>query len=185
MNSAVVLRLKVIAALVVLMVAVFFFDKSLGGQLQSYGIVPRQIDSLWCILTAPFLHANWQHLVNNIIALSIFSAFFLLRSLRFYVFSSLFVIVVGGFLVWCFGRGATHIGASGWVFGLWALSLSLAYLERSFQSIVIALGVLMFYGGMVFGVLPLQPGVSFESHLFGAIAGAIFGVLYCRIKRAR
>ena len=81
------------------------------------------------------------------------------------------IIGVGGALVWLFARPGDHIGASGWIFGLWSLVIALAWFDRSPRNITIALAVLFFYGGMVFGVLPTQGYISFESHLFGAIAG--------------
>jgi membrane associated rhomboid family serine protease len=84
--------------------------------------------------------------------------------------ASAVIILLGGALVWLFARPGDHIGASGWIFGLWSLVIALAWFDRSPRNIAIALAVVFFYGGMVFGVLPTQ-GVSFESHLFGAIAG--------------
>lgn len=87
--------------------------------------------------------------------------------------SSLIIIVLTGLLVWVFARKAVHIGASGWVFGLWSLSIAIAFFQRSFVNIAIAVFVLFFYGGMIYGVLPQDRYVSFESHLFGAIAGIV------------
>jgi membrane associated rhomboid family serine protease len=90
-----------------------------------------------------------------------------------FVYSSVIIITVSGILVWLFGRDANHIGASGWVFGLWSLSISLAWFDRRMMNIVIAILVILFYGGMVFGMLPQDSSVSFESHLFGALAGVL------------
>jgi len=73
--------------------------------------------------------------------------------------------------VWLFGRPAIHIGASGWVFGLWSLSIAIAWFERKPVNILLALIIVLLYGGMIYGVLPGDQGVSWEAHLFGAISG--------------
>ena len=86
--------------------------------------------------------------------------------------------VLGGLLVWLLARPGMHLGASGWVFGLWGLLLGRAWFERSLGSLLIAVLVLFYYGGWWFGLLPRQ-GISFEYHL----AGALCGVLYAALTR--
>jgi len=137
----------------------------------SFGIQPRVNDSLWCIFSAPFIHGSLDHLVNNLAGFVVLSWFCLFRSIRVYLWSSFFIISIGGGLVWLFGRSATHIGASGWVFGLWSLSIALAWFDRRLINIFIAVLVVFLYGGMIYGVLPQDARVSFESHFAGAIAG--------------
>lgn len=154
-----------------MMVAVYVFNWVLQGWLYQYGLVPRQLNSLPGIYVAPFLHGSLAHLINNLVGLFIFSSLLFVHSLRRYLWSSFFIITLTGLLVWCFGRSALHIGASGWIFGLWALTIATAWFDRRFLNILIALVVVFFYGGMMWGVLPTDPRVSFESHLFGAIAG--------------
>ena len=155
-----------------------------GGVLRGFGIYPRDPSALVFIFTAPFVHGGWLHLANNSIGFLIFSGFCLVRGKRFYLRSSLLIIVVGGFLVWLFGRPASHIGASGWIFGLWSLTIALAWFEKSVINVLIACVVILLYGGMIVGVLPSQPGVSFEGHAFGAFSGvlaaAVFGRRYRR-----
>lgn len=154
-----------------------------GGALRVFGIYPREPSSLLFIFTAPFVHGSWLHLINNSIGLLILSGFCLVRGKRFYWRCSLLIIVLGGLLVWIFGRPAVHIGASGWIFGLWSLSIALAWFEKSVINILIALTVILLYGGMVLGVLPSQPGVSFEGHAFGALSGVIAAATYGRRHR--
>jgi len=103
----------------------------------------------------------------------------------FFLNSSIFIILVGGFLVWLFGRDATHIGASGWVFGLWGLSIAVGWFDRRFINILVSLGVLLVYGGMIYGVLPSDPRVSFESHLFGALSGVACASLYGVVRASQ
>jgi len=177
------LRIKLLVALPALLLVVHVVNILLDGQLNQFGIIPRSLGSGFHIITAPFVHGSWGHLLNNLVGLSVFSAFCLLRSARFYLLSSLFIIVMSGGLVWLFARGALHIGASGWVFGLWSLSIAMALFDRSFSNILIALLLVFFYGGMIYGVLPSDPRVSFEAHLFGLVAGVVCAFFYRVLAR--
>ena len=171
-------RFILIVSLVLLLVSVHLINTFFSGSLAQYGVIPRSTDSLWHIFTAPFIHASWTHLWGNLIGISIFSAFCLTRSIRFYVFASIFVITMSGLGVWLFARTASHIGASGWIFGLWSISIAMAIFDRSLKTIVIALIVIFLYGGMIYGLLPNNPDVSFEAHIFGAVAGVICAYFY-------
>jgi membrane associated rhomboid family serine protease len=151
-----------------------------GGRLRIFGIHPRDWTSLPFIFTTPFIHGSWLHLANNAVGLLIFSSICLVRGKRFYCQASLLIIVVGGALVWLLGRPAVHIGASGWIFGLWSLSIALAWFERSVVNFLVSCTVVVLYGGMILGVLPSQPGVSFEGHAFGALAGILAAWVYGR-----
>ena len=162
---------KAIAGTSAAMVAVHVVNFFTGGYLSTFGIEPREIESAYTIATAPWLHANIGHLGSNLAAFVVLGSLVLLQGLRYFVKASALIILLGGALVWLFGRDATHIGASGWIFGLWSLVIALAWFDRSPRNIAIALAVVFFYGGMVFGVLPTAGYISFESHLFGAIAG--------------
>jgi membrane associated rhomboid family serine protease len=155
----------------------------LAGSLGQFGVVPRIVDKWHHILSAPFIHGSYPHLLNNLVGLSIFSALCLLRSVKFFVWSSIFIIVLSGSLVWLFGRSASHIGASGWIFGLWSLSISIALFDRSFFNFMLAILVVFLYGGMIAGVLPTDPNVSFEMHLSGAVAGVACAFSYALINR--
>lgn len=135
------------------------------------------------VFTAPFIHADLAHLTNNVVGLVVFSSLCLARSIGFYIFASVFIISLTGCFVWLFGREAIHIGASGWVFGLWSLSLALAWFDRRFINILTACLVFFFYGGMIYGILPSDPKISFEAHFFGALSGALFAFLYSVYKR--
>lgn len=162
---------KTIAGLSAAMVVVHVVNFFTGGYLSTFGIEPREIGSAYSIATAPWLHANIAHLGSNLAAFVVLGSLVLFQGLRYFVKASALIILLGGALVWLFARDATHIGASGWVFGLWSLVIALAWFDRSPRNIAIALAVVFFYGGMVFGVLPTAGYISFESHLFGAIAG--------------
>lgn len=162
---------KTIAGLGATMIAVHVVNLFTGGTLSNFGIEPREIGGAYTIATAPFIHADVAHLASNLAAFVVLGSLVLLQGLRYFVKASAVIIGVGGALVWAFARPGDHIGASGWIFGLWSLVIALAWFDRSPRNIAIALAVVFFYGGMVFGVLPTQGYISFESHLFGAISG--------------
>ncbi|AJQ92633.1 putative membrane protein [Gynuella sunshinyii YC6258] len=176
---------KIILWPVIIMTVMYFANASTGFRLLKYGVEPRVLDSLPNIYLMPFLHGSFQHLSNNLIGFIIFSTLCILRGVKLYLWSSFFIITASGLLVWLFGRPAVHIGASGWIFGLWSLSIMLALFNRSFVNIIIALIVVFLYGGMIYGVLPNNPSVSFEAHLFGALAGAVAAWLSVVISKSR
>jgi membrane associated rhomboid family serine protease len=152
------------------------FNSLSGNSLNAWGVLPRQVTSLSGILFAPWLHAGWWHLLSNLPGLLLLSWLAMLGSLRQFLVASSFIILGSGLLVWLFARPGMHLGASGWVFGLWGLLLGRAWFERSLSSLLIAVLVLFYYGGWWFGLLPRQ-GISFEYHLAGTLCGVLFAAL--------
>jgi len=155
---------------------ILILNSLLPVNLNQWGIVPRSSDHLPGILFAPFLHANLTHLLSNVIPFVIFATLIGLQSVKRFFFLFAFFVVTTGLLVWLFARGnSIHIGMSGVIYALWGYLLVYGFVRRQFVSIIISLVTLFFYGGLVFGVLPSTPGISFESHLLGAIVGALSG----------
>jgi len=136
-----------------------------------YGIQPRSWGGLIGVAASPFLHANLGHIISN--TLPLFILLCLLFGSRSNSFETVFAIVfIGGFLLWGIGRDANHIGASGLIFGLIAFLVLAGFKERRFLPLLAALVTLFLYGGTLFwGVLPTTPGVSWDGHLCGAVAG--------------
>ncbi|MCW8195775.1 rhomboid family intramembrane serine protease [Proteobacteria bacterium 005FR1] len=159
------------------MAGVHLLNSTLNYQLLYLGVLPREPESLPFIPLMPFLHGSVVHLANNFAGLLIFGGLLIVRSRKLFVRGSIFIVLVSGLLVWLFGRSNIHVGASGWIFGLWSLLIALAFYTRRFVDLLIALFVIVFYGGMVYGVLPGDPLVSFESHLFGAVSGVVYVAL--------
>lgn len=123
------------------------------------------------VVAAPFLHAGFAHLLANSVALAVLGILLALTTRTFWLICGL-VTVLGGLAVWLVGpSGTLHLGASGLVYGLAAYLIARGGFERRIGSVVVAGFVAASYGGMVLGVLPGQPSVSWQSHLFGAIAG--------------
>jgi len=142
--------------------------------LDHYGILPRTKQGLAGIFLAPFLHGGFAHLISNSIPFLVLGGVVVFAGVRVFVEVSFFVILVGGFCVWLFApAGTVHIGASGVIFGYLGFLLARGIFERSWKGFFISVITLIFYGGLLFGLLPGTPGVSWQGHLFGFIAGVI------------
>jgi len=173
-------RFLVVFGLIAIFCTVHVANYLLDGALVQYGIYPRDTSRIMLIASAPFIHGSWEHLLNNVWAFIIFSAFCLLRSIRFYVVASLFIILFSGLCVWMLARSSFHVGASGWIYGLWSLCIALAWFDRNLKSIAIGLLVMVLYGGMAASVFSFEKQISFEGHISGAIGGILFAFLYNR-----
>ena len=130
------------------------------------------------ILMSPLLHSGFGHIWSNTLALLILGGLVALRGVKTLIGVSLFVVLLGGILVWLFGRPAVHIGASGLVFGYFGYLVALGWFRRSIVTVGVAALVLLVYGVSIFsGLLPLEGFVSWEGHLFGLIAGVLAAML--------
>ena len=173
-----------IALFLALIWIVFGLDRVLP--LELLGLVPRSLEGLIGIVAMPFLHGDFAHLMANSVPLAV--TLLLLAGSRGNSGAIVVLIVVlGGVGLWLLGRGGVrHIGASGLVFGLIAFHIFAGVFERRPQSLVIALVVGLLYASTLFrGVLPMQPGVSWDGHLFGAIAGILVALLMARLLKAQ
>ncbi len=144
----------------------------LGDRLERHhGLLPRTLSGLDGIAGAPLLHDDLTHVAANLLPLIVLGGLVLLRGLDRFLMVTAIVVVGGGLATWVAARSGNHIGASGLVFGYLGYLLAAAFFERSFRSIAVAVLVGLVYGGLLWGVLPTNPGVSFEGHLFGLLAG--------------
>lgn len=149
-------------------------DFLVGGRLDVFGIHPRSAEGLYGILFAPFLHGGFGHLASNTIPFIVLSLLILMRRMRDWFVVSGLAAFLGGFLVWLTGASnSVHIGASSLIFGYLGYLLSRGIFERKLPSILLSLGVLFGYGGVIYGVLPGQPGISWQGHLFGFLSGIL------------
>ncbi|MEB0044437.1 MULTISPECIES: rhomboid family intramembrane serine protease [unclassified Pseudomonas] len=175
---------KTIAGVAIFMVAVQLVNAATGYSLIAFSLVPRTLHGLPGIITSPFLHASFAHLSANLIAFLILGTLVIIEGLNRFLAVSAIIILLGGALVWLFGFSGAHVGASGWVFGLWAYILSRAWFQRSWGNLIMAGGVAALYGGLIFGFLPRQ-GISFEGHIAGAFAGFIAAKVLFSAPRSR
>lgn len=146
----------------------------LRGQLNRLGIRPRRLIGLRGILFAPLLHGNLAHLAANTIPLAVLGWLIMLNGLNTFLLVTAVVWLVSGLGAWLLGGTNTmHLGASGLVFGYFGFLLLRGYFEQSFSAIAIAILVGLLYGSMIWGVLPIHRGKSWQSHLFGFVGGGI------------
>lgn len=159
-------------------------DIVLGGALNSYGVRPHQLIGLRGIVFAPFLHGGLGHLIANTIPFLILGWFVMLQETRDFFVVTGITMLVSGLGTWLVGStDSVHLGASGIIFGYLGFLLLRGYFERNFPSILLSLIVGFLYGGTIWGVLPIQYGVSWQMHLFGFIGGVIAARLLARRKK--
>jgi len=162
--------------------AIFFFEIFSGMDLSYLGIYPRTAMGLIGILFAPLLHGGFIHLLSNSIPLLILGTtiyFFYPRAATRVFFLSYFGT---GILVWIIARPAYHLGASGIVYGLAFFLFFIGFFRKDFASLIISIITIFLYGGIVFGMLPGQPLVSWETHFMGAIVGFSCAFYFRRSK---
>ncbi len=144
------------------------------GRLILQGIYPRQLDGLQGIIWAPFLHGSFRHLVANTVPLVTLGGLIMLGERSDFWGVTAIAALISGLGTWLIGApNSVHIGASGVVFGYCGYLLLRGYLERSAFAITASVLVIVFYGSFLWGVLPSQPGVSWEGHLFGFLGGCV------------
>lgn len=164
--------------------AIYFIDLVLPIQLSDWGIVPRSLIGLLGIPLSPFIHGGLGHLISNTIPLVIL--LFLFVNSRDKAWVRIAEIgLLSGLLLWLFGRNGSsehlvvHVGASGLIYGLIAYLIVVGFREKHPVSLVIALLVGFLYGGtLLWGVLPTSQAISWDGHLFGAMAGGILAMLF-------
>jgi membrane associated rhomboid family serine protease len=165
-------------AFIVLIWLVKFTENYFDISFVKYGLAPGELSGLLGILFAPLIHANYSHLLANSFPLLI------LGSALFYFYPTasgrVFIAIyfVPNILLWFVGRNAYHIGASGIVYGLVTFIFFSGIIRRDVRSIGLSLIVTFLYGSFVWGVLPLDRKVSWESHLFGAITGIVCAIIF-------
>lgn len=149
-------------------------DQLSGNQLDQLGIHAREIDGMPEILTAPFLHAGWDHLMSNSLPFVVLGFLVLLSGLARWLVSSLIIIVISGMTAWLLTPVHTIIlGASGLIFGWLTYLLARGLWSRRPAQVVIAVLVLLVYGGLIWGLFPGNAGISWQAHLGGAVGGVL------------
>jgi membrane associated rhomboid family serine protease len=143
-----------------------------------FGLYPRTFSGFIGVITSPLIHAGYTHLLSNTLPLFILSA----GIIYFYpetAYKAISIIYAAtGLLVWLFARSVYHIGASGLIYGFAAFLFFSGIFKRDNRSIGLSLLVTFIYGGMVWGILPGQPGISWESHFFGGITGIVCAFIF-------
>ncbi|PHS68749.1 MAG: rhomboid family intramembrane serine protease [Methylophaga sp.] len=171
------IALKVLSAIVLLWV-VKGLELAFDWDFSGYGIYPQAMDRLIGIILAPMIHGSFEHLFSNTLALFILATalFYEYPKAAKYVFP---IIYMGsGMGVWLFAREAHHFGASGLTHGMMFFLFLIGVLRRDKPAMALAMIVFFLYGSMVWGVLPSEEGISFETHFFGALMGVICAIVF-------
>ncbi|ATQ27283.1 rhomboid family protein [Rhodococcus ruber Chol-4] len=175
-----------IAGFVALLYAIEAVDAAAPAELDSAGIEPRSADGLWGVVFAPVLHADWAHLSANTIPLLVLGFLVLVSGIGRGLAATAIIWIVGGLGTWLTaGAGFVHIGASILVFGWLTYLITRGIFTRQANQIVIGVIVLFVYGSILWGVLPSDPRVSWQGHLFGAVGGVLAAWLLSADERRR
>jgi membrane associated rhomboid family serine protease len=164
----------VIGGFVALLYVIELVDTLMGHRLDGGGVRPRETDGLDGIVFAPVLHNGWAHLAGNTVPLLVFGFLILLAGVRRWLTVTAIVWVVGGVGTWFTGAtNSLHLGASVLAFGWLVYLLLRGIFARNAAQVALGVILLFVYGGVLYGVLPGRPGISWQGHLFGAIGGAL------------
>lgn len=162
--------------LIGMVVAGFAIQVFVWPRAVTFGLVPRTAWGLVGILTMPFLHSNFRHLLGNLGALAVLLGFVFAFYPKRMASVVVRVILAGGVLLWLFGRPETHVGASGLIYGLAGFVIASGIVQRRFLPAFAAIGVALMYGSSLFwGLIPIDPNVSWDGHLAGGLAGIFVG----------
>ncbi len=163
---------------IVILWLIKLFEAEYKLDFSSWGISPLKLKGLRGIIFAPLIHSNFEHLAANTLPLFIltFSLFFFYRKASCAIFISIYLL--SGLFVWLTGREALHIGASGVIYGLAAFLFLSGVLSHNVRLLTISLIVAFLYGSMFWGIFPVKPDISWESHLWGGVAGFGVALLY-------
>lgn len=171
----------VVAGMAALMWLLEVIDVIAGGDLDGWGIRPQDPDRLIGILTAPFLHAGFGHLVSNTVPFLALGFAIALNGAARVLAVTAIVMLVGGAGTWIVGpENSMHIGASGLVFGYAAYVISRGVFNRSALELVMGAVVAAVWGSALLGGLLPEKGVSWQGHLFGAIGGLVAAMVLRR-----
>lgn len=179
-----VVALVVIGSFTALLYLIELVDAAMSGRLDQFGIQPRTLGGLDGVLWAPLLHGGWSHLFANTLPVLLFGFLAMSNGIGQWVAVTLTIWIFSGLGVWLTGAGLT-IGASGVAFGWLAFLLVRGLFNRAFGQIVVAAMLFLYWGSTLLGVLPGNPGVSWQGHLFGAIGGILAAWLVSLANRTR
>ena len=157
---------------------IYWIEISFSFNFNKYGVFPRTLVGFRGVFLTHFIHSNTSHLFNNSIPL------FVLLSSLFYFYKEVAykVLLLGGFfagfLTWIIARESYHIGASGIVYLLFSFVFFSGMIKKHYRLVSLSLVIIFLYGSMIWYVLPIKEGVSWEGHLSGFLVGLVFAITY-------
>lgn len=158
--------------------AVKLLEITFGADLGHLGVIPRSLIGLRGIAFSPFVHGDVEHVYHNTVS------FVPLAAGLFYYFGRkswtvlVWITFMTGLWVWVAARPSSHIGASGVVYGLASFLFFSGLFRKDRRMSALSLTIAVFYGGMIVGIIPDDPKISWESHLFGALAGTVVALFF-------
>jgi membrane associated rhomboid family serine protease len=178
MNNRLKRSVLITVSFIALLWAVVLTGLALGLPLYRLGVYPGELQGLRGILFAPLVHGSWSHLVSNSFALLLLGSALLYGYPRAARPVLVLVWIGSGTGIWLFARHSYHIGASGLTHGIMFFIFTTGILRRDKLSVALSMIVFFLFGGMVWGIFPQEPGISYESHFFGAVCGILAAFLF-------
>ncbi len=174
----------VMLAFTALLYVVEAVDQVTALNLDRDGIVSRNLDGLWGVVWAPLLHAGWPHLLANTVPFLVFGFLAMAGGIRQWIVVTATIWLLSGIGVWLVGPSDAYtVGASGVIFGWLVFLLARGFFARSARQIGLAIVLFAVWGSVLFGIVPGQPGISWQAHLFGALAGLLAASMVARADR--
>ena len=178
--------LAILAAMVALMWVLEIVDLALNQRLDAYGIEPRDVDGLDGVVTAPFLHVGFVHLIGNTLPFVVMGVVIAFEGPLRLVGVTVIAALVSGLGTWLIAPADTiHLGASGVVFGYATYLIARGAFNRRFMELAIGAAVVVLWGGALLAGLEPQQGISWQGHLFGAIGGVVAARVLARPRGER
>lgn len=142
------------------------------------GVYPLHLKGLPGIIFSPFIHSGFNHLMSNSIPFFIllFMLIYFYRRISYQIFFLLYFL--SGLSVWLAGREAWHIGASGVVYAMAAFHFVSGIIRNDVRLLTLSVVVVFLYGGLIWGIFPIDPEISWEGHLWGAVSGVVLAIYY-------
>lgn len=173
-------QLRVVALLALILIVLELINLLTMRSLTVLSIVPRQLSSLPMLLSAPLVHGNLWHFLSNLVPFCVLAFLSLQYGKQRFISVSLAGVLITGICVWFFARPVPHMGINGVLYCYLGFILLAGFLSKETRLVLLSVAVGVFYGGMVFGVLPLNSYISWESNLFGFLTGIGCALLLVR-----
>ncbi len=166
------------AAFIVVFWIIEIIEQTTGISFVRLGVYPHHLKGLPGILFSPFIHSNFDHLISNSIPFFILlsALIYFYRRISYRIFFQLYLLA--GLCVWIAGREAWHIGASGVVYAMASFHFVSGIIRSDVRLLTLSIVVVFLYGGLIWGLFPINPEVSWEGHLWGAISGFVLAIYY-------
>ncbi|MET9861643.1 rhomboid family intramembrane serine protease [Streptomyces smyrnaeus] len=175
---------KLIVGWVALLWVLEAVDQASGNALDSFGIQPRRVGELVDVIPSAFMHFGFEHLIANTLPLLVLGFLAALRGVGRFLVVAAIIVVVSGLGVWLIApEHSNTAGASGLIFGLFGYLLARGFVDRRITDVALGTVVAVFYGSLLWGVLPTDSGISWQGHLFGLIGGLLAARLTAEPRR--